>query len=162
MARSDKQALLDGPGDLKTAEVVVDIPKKGDTIKVRALPASYSNQAASEGLRWETGEHGIQTSSIDTQKMEVLQFAGGCVEPTFTVEEAQAMSEKYGRLFKSVVEKVNELSGINPEAVKETEARFRSERKSAPGTDVGNGAAAGSGRSNVPSGVSPGAGDADL
>ncbi len=159
MARSTKSAWLEGPGDLKEADVE-DVPVKGQTVRVRALPASYSNQAASEGLKWETGEHGIQTSSIDTQKMEVLQFAGGCVDPTFTVEEAQTISERYGQAFKRVVEKINDLSGINPESVKETEARFRSERKSPPGTDVGNGTSPGSGRPDVPVRTGAGAKDA--
>jgi hypothetical protein len=158
MARSTKSAWLEGPGDLKEADVE-DVPVKGQSVRVRSLPASYSNQAASEGLRWETGEHGVQTSTIDTQKMEVLQFAGGCIDPEFTVEEAQAISERYGQAFKRVVEKINELSGINPEAVKETNARFRSQRESAPGADLGNGTAAGSGRSDVHSGAKSGAGN---
>jgi hypothetical protein len=123
VARSTKAAWLDGPGDLKTAEVE-DVPVPGQSVLVRGLPAAYSNQASSEALVMKQQARGDQIATVDTAKLEILQFAHGCVEPEFSVEEATAVAEKYGPAFKRVVEKIDELSGVDKEAIETARARF--------------------------------------
>lgn len=145
MSRSTKDAWLAGPGDLREA-VVEDVPVKGSSVKVRGLPAAYSNEASSEALEWRTWPNEQQTATINTAKLEVLQFAHGCVEPTFTVEEATAVSRKFGPAFKKVVAKIDELSGIDKADIEAANKRFQSgdaEPERTPGD--ANGVAAGSG-----------------
>jgi hypothetical protein len=122
MARS-KSAWLEGPGDLKEADVE-DVPVTGDSVRVRGLPAAYSNQAQSEALEMKTGARGEQSATVNTARLEVLQFAHGVIDPTFTVGEAEKIAEKYGPAFKKVIEKIDELSGVDKEAIEQTQSRF--------------------------------------
>lgn len=123
MARSTKDDWIAGPGDLREADVE-DVPIVGKTVRVRGLPAAYSNQAASEALELITGKRGEQTATVNTARLEVLQFAHGCVDPTFTEEEALVVSQKYGPAFKKCIAKIDELSGVDKEAIEEANARF--------------------------------------
>ena len=123
MERSTKDAWLNGPGDLKEADVT-DVPVPGQSVRVRGLPAAYSNQATSEALELITGRRGEQTAHINTEKLEVLQFAHGVIEPQFSVEEARLIAQRFGPAFRRVVEKIDELSGIDKEAIEKTNATF--------------------------------------
>ena len=141
MGRSKKSAWLEGPGDLKEAEVE-DVPVEGETILVRGLPAAYSNQASSEALELKTiGRDQIAT--INTAKLEVIQFAHGCVDPEFTLAEAKIVSERFGPAFKKVIQRIDELSGVDKEAIEQANARFPGSRASENGADLGDAAAGG-------------------
>ena len=148
MARSSKSAWLDGPGDLKEADVE-DVPVKGESVRVRGLPAAYSNQASSEALEFQAGPRGDQTATMNTGRMEILQFAHGVIDPTFTVEEAQKVAERFGPAFKKVIAKIDELSGVDKEAIEEASSRFQASGADSNGSDVGDGTPAGSDGSNV-------------
>lgn len=140
VARSTKEAWLDGPGDLKTAEVE-DVPVKGQTVLVRGLPAAYSNKASSEALEMkQVGRD--QVATVNTARLEVIQFAEGVIEPKFTEDEAQKIAETYGPVFKKVIAKIDELSGIDKEAIEDAQARFPGSGANANGRDVVDGAAA--------------------
>jgi len=150
VARSTKSSWLEGPGDLKEADVE-DVPVKGESVRVRGLPAAYSNKAQSEALEMKTIGN-TQIATVNTARLEILQFAYGCVEPSFSVDEAQQVAERFGPAFKKVIAKIDELSGVDKDAIAETEARF-------PGSGAGtpdNGKArdlrdsAGGGRPSVP------------
>jgi len=143
MGRSTKDAWLSGPGDLKEADVE-DVPVAGESVRVRGLPAAYSNQASSEALELKTiGAQQIAT--VNTARLEVLQFAHGCVDPEFTVEEAQAVSERFGPAFKKVIAKIDELSGVDKEAIEAAQARFPAGGESEAGANLGNGVGPGDG-----------------
>lgn len=123
MDRSTKDAWLSGPGDLKEDEVA-DVPVKGQSVKVRGLPAAYSNQASSEALEMKTiGD--TQIATVNTARLEVLQFAHGCIDPDFSEAEAQTIAERFGPAFKKVIAKIDELSGVDKEALEKAEARFQ-------------------------------------
>lgn len=143
MERSTKQAWLEGPGDLREADVE-DVPVKGQSIRVRGLPAAYSNQATSEALELVTGARGEQTAHVNTEKLEVLQFAHGCIDPTFTVEEARQVAQKFGPAFRKVIAKIDELSGVDKEAIEKTNAAFQNGGSSTSGLPLGDAAPAGS------------------
>lgn len=132
MGRSTKDAWLEGPGDLKEADVE-DVPVKGQTVRVRGLPAAYSNQATSEAARLVTDAKGEQVATLDQGKMEVLQFAHGVIDPVFTVEEAQKIAESYGPAFKKIVAKIDELSGVDKEALDNVQATFPAGERRANG-----------------------------
>ena len=158
MGRSKKSAWLEGPGDLKEAEVT-DVPVEGETILVRGLPAAYSNQASSEALELKTMGRD-QIATINTAKLEVIQFAHGCVDPTFTVAEAQVVSERFGPAFKKVIAKIDELSGVDKEAIEQATARFPSSRASENGSDVGVADAGGDPGPDLPARAGAGTKDA--
>jgi hypothetical protein len=142
--RSTKTAWLDGPSDLREAEVE-DVPVPGQSVRVRGLPAAYSNQAQSEALELITGARGEQTAHINTEKLEVLQFTHGVVDPQFTESEARLVAQKFGPAFRKVIAKIDELSGLDKEAIERTNATFPAGGPDAPGHDVGNGSSPGSG-----------------
>ena len=159
MGRSDKAAWLEGPGDLKEADVE-DVPVAGQSVRVRGLSAKLSHQANSEALTATTGQRGDQITTVDSARLVVLKFANGVIEPQFTIKEAEQVAEKYGPAFNKVVEKIDELSEVGPDAVKETAARFPSGGASPNGADVGSSTSTGSGGSAVHARAGAGAGDA--
>src|SRR4051812_4469731 len=116
MERSTKNAWLTGPGDLRE-EDVEDVPVPGQSIRVRGLPAAYSNKATSQALELITGRRGEQTAHVNTEKLEVLQFAHGCVDPSFTEAEAQQIAERFGPAFRKVIEVIDRLSGVDKDAI---------------------------------------------
>ena len=124
MARSSKSSWLDGKGDLREADVE-DVPVKGESVRVRGLAAAYSNQAQSEALEMKTIGN-TQIASVNTARLEVLQFAHGVKEPEFSIEEAELIAQKYGPAFRKVVTKIDELSGVDKDSIAEAEARFQS------------------------------------
>lgn len=158
MARSTKSAWLEGPGDLREADVE-DVPVAGQSVRVRGLPAAYSNQASSEALELKTV--GIdQIASVNTERLEVLQFAHGCIDPVFTVEEAAQVSKKYGPAFKKVISAIDRLSGVDKEAITEATAKFPAGREGQGRSDVGDADGAGNGRPDLPARAGAGVGDA--
>ena len=124
MKASTKSAWLDGPSDLAEA-VVEDVPVKGQSVKVRGLPAAFSNEAQSKALKMVTGARGEQSASVDVAVMAVIQFQHGCVDPSFSEQEARKVAEKYGPAFHKVVEKIDELSGVDKEAIEAESAKFQ-------------------------------------
>ena len=143
-----KEALL-GASDL--VERDVELPSIGGSVRVRSLPAAYSNQAISESLEVTTGKRGEQTSKVNSAKLEALQVLHGLVDPKLdTVEEAQAMALRLGPAWRKIVEAINEISGINQEDVKKAETMFQPGGTAEGRPSVGNGTAAGDGRPDIP------------
>lgn len=148
MKRLSKDALLEA-SDL--IERDVELPTVGGTVRVRSLPAAYSNQASSEALVMkQVGRDQIAT--VDTAKLEILQVLHGLVEPKLeTVEEAEKFAQQCGPAFKKVVEVIDEISGVDKEAIRSAEARFQGSGEDEDGADLGDGGhAARSDRSSVP------------
>lgn len=139
---STRDQWLGGPGDLKE-EVVEDVPQSGLSVRVRALPARYSAAVQSQ-LKLESGRRGEQVARIDVEEMEILQFLHGVIDPKFSDQDVRTIFEKYGPAARKVVAKIDELSGIDKEAIEQTEQRFPSGGNSENGSDVGVGAPAGS------------------
>jgi hypothetical protein len=156
MARSKDAWLREGAGDLKEADVE-DVPTEGESVRVRGLPAAYSNQASSEALELKTiGRE--QVATVNTARLEVLQFAHGVVDPKFTVQEAEDISKRFGPAFKKVIAKIDELSGLDKEAMEQAQARFPVGDASQSGSDLGNGVGTGSAGPAVPARTGPGNG----
>lgn len=161
MSRATKEDWLEGPGDLEEA-VVEDVPTKGKSVKVRALPAKFSNDAQSEATETRTTGDGVALVTVNKAKLEILQFTHGVVEPAVSKDEAEKIAERYAGAFFKVIEKIDELSAIDKEAIEQAEARFPGVPDEASAKAPPNGgdpASAGSGRSDVP--VRAGAGDGD-
>jgi hypothetical protein len=146
MARLTKDALLEA-SDLKEREI--ELPSIGGSVKVRGLPAAYSNQATSEAMEMKMVGRD-QIASVNTAKLEILQVLHGIVDPKLdTYEEAEHFAQRCGPSWRLVVDAIDELSGVDKEAIAQAEARFPSGGRNAPGPVVGDGAGAGGGGSDV-------------
>lgn len=122
MAILTREALL-GASDLTEREV--DLPSIGGSVRVRSLPAAYSNQAMSEALELKQGPRNEQTATINTAKLEILQVLYGLVEPKLnSLIEAEQFAKQCGQAFKDVVRAIDELSGLDKEAIEQTQATF--------------------------------------
>lgn len=128
MGRSTKESWLQGPGDLKE-DTVEDVPKKGESVLVRGLPAAYSNDAIYSAMEVTTTGEGArqkQTAKMNKTRLEAIQFSKGVVEPQFSEEDALLIAQKYGPAFCRVVDRIDELSGLDKESIEATEATFPS------------------------------------
>src|SRR5262245_2997166 len=146
MKQSTKASWLGSTGDLVT-ETIEDVPVKGESVIVRGLPAAYSNQASSEALVMkQVGRDQIAT--VDTAKMEVLQFLHGVVEPKFdSVEEVEQVAEKFGPAWRRVIDRIDALSGVRKEDYERAAAKFPGGSPSTTGEPMEDGAASGNGDS---------------
>lgn len=159
MERSNKRAWLAGPGDLKEAEVD-DVPSPGKSVKVRGLPAAYSLDAVTDATETRVDGRGNTTVAVNRSRLEILQFTHGVIDPEFTEEEARQIAEKFGPAWRKVVDKIDELSALDKEAIDEANRRFPGSPGDPSGEDLGDGAGAGNGGPDVPARAGAGAGDA--
>lgn len=137
-----KDALLKA-SDLTERDV--ELPLVNMTVKVRALPAAYSNQAASEALvSKQIGRDQITT--VDKAKMEAIQALHGLVEPKLeTIKEAEQMAMNLGPSWARIIEVIDEISGVDKEAVEKAQARFQDSGKGEAGVALGDAGANGEG-----------------
>ena len=141
MQRSNKASWLEGPGDLSEAEVE-DVPFPGESVRVRALSARYSAEVQGQLKLVQEGRE--QIAKIDVPAMELLQFQHGVIEPEFNESEARQIQTRFGPAFRKVIAKIDELSGIDKEAIESTEQRFPAGGTGETGSDVGDGSPNGS------------------
>lgn len=148
MGTLTRDALL-AASDLTEREV--ELPSIGGSVKVRSLPAAYSNQAMSEALEVVTGRRGEQTAHVNTAKLEALQVLHGLVDPKLnSIEDAYAFAQQCGSAWRRVVDTIDEISGIDKATVDRTNATFPDSGEGAERSDVGNGARAGDRGSDLP------------
>jgi len=141
MARSSKASWLEGPGDLKEDDVE-DVPVPGESVRVRGLSARYSAEV--QGKLKLTQEGREQVAKIDVPEMELTQFVHGVIDPQFTEAEARQIQEKFGPAFRKIITRIDELSGIDKEAIEQTEQRFPAGGAGEEGPGLGDGASNGS------------------
>lgn len=122
MARLTKKDLLGG-SDLREEEFT---PSTLDgSVLVRGLGAEFSNQAQSEATEIVTDERGRQTVQISKAKMERIQLRHGLVDPAIeTDEEAAQVMSQYGPAAREIIEKIDDLSGLDKESIAKAEATF--------------------------------------
>jgi hypothetical protein len=147
MALATKDALL-GASDLTEREV--HLPSIDLTVKIRSLPAAYSNEATSKALETTVDQHGEQTARVNTVKLEALQVLHGLVEPRLdSVEEVEQLQQRIGPAWHRLVNEINKISGIDKETEERTKTRFQAGSTGSPRAAEGNGAGAGSGRPDL-------------
>lgn len=140
MERLSREALL-GASDLVEREV--ELPSIGGSVKVRSLPAAYSNQASSEALKLITGPRGEQQATVDTAQLEILQALHGLVDPKLnSIEDARVFATNCGRAFKEVIRVIDEISGVDKQAIEDASTRFPAGGGSSNGQDVADAAPA--------------------
>lgn len=119
--RLDKSSWLSGATDLEEAEVFVE--HLGGTVKVRALSAGQLASITDRCLSMK-GE----SMKVDSQRMAVLKFAAGVIEPKFDENEANVIAHQFGKAFSLVVGVIDELSKASEEDIAKAQRRFRPRR----------------------------------
>jgi hypothetical protein len=117
----DKGSWLGGATDLEETEVWVDAI--GDAVKVRALSAGQQAAIQDQSLSMKG-----DTVKVDSQRMQVLKFAAGVIEPKFNENEANQISHRFGKAFSLVVGVIDELSKAGENEIRAAQARFRPSR----------------------------------
>ena len=149
MAILTKEALL-GASDLVTREVSLQ-PHIDGSVRVKSLPATYSNEAASASMEMVTDpKTGRQRATANTGKMEELQVLHGLVEPKLdNLEEVRLFASRVGASWAKIVDAIQEISGLDRESVERTETLFQPGGSEGSGVSGTVGAANGSGGSDI-------------
>jgi hypothetical protein len=147
VARSTKEAWLEGPGDLRE-EDVEDVPISGMSVRVRGLSAKFSADVNAHVKLVSEGRE--QVAKLDVATMDQLKFQHGVVEPQFTLSEVAKIQEKFGPAFQKVLAKIDELSGTSEDATAAVETKFPSGGETPERSDVAVEHAAGSNGSDLP------------
>ncbi len=148
MAILTKAALL-GASDLVEREV--ELPSIGGEVRIRSLPAAYSNQAQSEAIEMVQGRRGEQTTHVNSAKLEALKVLHALIDPKFdSIEEVTAWAETVGPAWHKLVTSIDEISGIEAEDVEKANATFPAGGQGERGSDVANGTSPGAGRPDLP------------
>jgi hypothetical protein len=122
MAILSKDTLLKA-NDLEEREV--ELPTIGGSVKIRALPAAYSSQASSEAMELQTGRRGEQTARVNTVRLEELQVFHALIQPKLgSVEEARQFMQHCGPAARTLIEQIDEISGVRKEDLEAAQARF--------------------------------------
>jgi hypothetical protein len=109
--------------DLKEKEI--ELPTIDGSVRIRSLPAEYSNAAVSEAIRVTQTPRGDQITLMDNGKLELLQVLHGMIDPHLSnLAEVQTFAKNCGPAFKTVVREIVELSGLSEEAAEMTAATF--------------------------------------
>jgi hypothetical protein len=109
--------------DLREREV--DLPTLGGTVKVRSLPAAYSNQAMTDAQETNINRHGEQSAKINVRKLEEIKVLHGLIDPKLdNGAEVRAFAEHCGPAWNAIVKAIDEISGVDQESVEKIEAQF--------------------------------------
>ena len=126
-----------GRSSLRTDEV--EVPELGGSVRIRELPADVA--ADLQGLIDVVQVGREQRAKVSVGEMERRQFAYGVIddsdEPMFTLEEVGDLQHKHGKAFRTVVDAIDKLSGLDKQSIQEAEARFPGGGTGANGSDVG-------------------------
>lgn len=121
MGIATKSALL-GASDLREEELV--LPSLKLTVKVRGQSAAASSKAQGDALEVTTLPSGDQVARVNTSTMLEIQLEDALVEPKLTRDEIKKFMAKNGPAVKLIEEKIDELSGVDKEALAEARAKF--------------------------------------
>ena len=87
-----------------------------------------------------------QITTVDKAKMEAIQALHGIVKPDIqTIEEAEQLAMQLGPSWAKVIEAIDEISGVDKEAVEKAQARFQSSGEGKAGVEMGDADANGEG-----------------
>lgn len=148
MPRSTADSWRRHGGDLKEEEVH-DVPVEGESVLIRALPASFSAKLMSH---LDVSADGRQEmGQLQTSKVQILQFKEGVIDPELSEEDVQWIADHYGPAFHRVMERINAISSVDEEAIEAKAAQF-------PNGGVGS-AELGRGELGAEAAVAAGSGD---
>jgi len=95
----------------------VDCPEWGGKVVVRGFTKAKQQQLRREAVDDE-GE-------LDMEKMEMLIFTNGVVEPPLNAEQVELLKEKSAAVIDRILERIMDLSGMTEAVNKEAQKSFR-------------------------------------
>jgi hypothetical protein len=120
---SVEEILKKAPEDL--VEETLEVPEWGCSVKVRSFTAAQAAMIRQRGIGFKGDE-----TLIAWAEMEIMQFQQGVVEPAFSEDQVRELHLSSGRGFSRVIEKLDELSKIDKEALAKTREEFLRSKKS--------------------------------
>lgn len=99
-------------------EKTVPVPEWGGSVKVKGF-----TKAKQQELRKQATVGG----ELDEQRLEMLMFVHGVSEPQFSLDQVEQLRDKAAGPIDRILKEILEVSGMNPEAVKQAERSFRPE-----------------------------------
>lgn len=143
-----KEALL-GASDIVEREV--ELPSIGGSVKVRSLSAAYSNSVQSDAVELQTDSKGAQVAKVNGAKLTALKILYGLVEPKLdSFDEAMSFASACGPACNKILDKIDEISGIEEDSITKTKATFPGGGAGTVGEAEGASAADGNGGSDLP------------
>ncbi|NOZ27960.1 MAG: hypothetical protein GXP39_07910 [Chloroflexi bacterium] len=109
------EQVLEAP-DLE--ERVIEVPEWGGAVRIRSF-----SKATQQELRKKATVKG----EIDGDRLEMLMFIHGVVDPAFTEEHYELLRKKSAGAIDRVLRAILELSGLTREAVEEAKRSFPEE-----------------------------------
>ncbi len=97
-------------------EKVVQVPEWGGEVLVRGF-----SKARQQALRREATD---AEGNLDSDKVEMLMFCYGVVDPEIQPEAYLQLREKNAGVIDRVLKVILEISGLGPEALAEAQAQF--------------------------------------
>jgi hypothetical protein len=119
-----QEILEAAPRDLK--EELFDVPEWGYSLRLRSSSAAQNAMVNEEGFSFE-GEN----TRVNWAEMEIRRFQMGVVEPVFAEEDVRKLHFTSGPGFQRVLNRLNELNNVNPEAMERAKRQFPGPSKSA-------------------------------
>lgn len=113
--------LKKAPEDI--VEELLPIPEWECSVRVRSFTAAQTSAVKQRGF----GFKGEETL-VAWGEMEIMQFQQGVVEPHFSEDQVRELHLSSGRGFARVIEKLDEMSNIDKEALAKAKEEF-------PGSD---------------------------
>ena len=97
-------------------EKEVPIPQWGGSVVIKEFSKAKQQQIRKEAT---------MLNEIDTDKMELLMFIHGVIDPVFSEQDYYALREKSAMAIDVVLKEIMEISGLNEAVIKEKEKQFR-------------------------------------
>lgn len=114
---------LKGASDLRMEEI--ELPALGGSVTVQSLPAAFAIEAIQEASEFVT-IRGEQTVQVNVKKAQAIQVLHGLIDPKFdTLEEVLELQQHLGPSWKVIVDKINELTGVDQEAIEKANTMFQ-------------------------------------
>ncbi len=96
-------------------ERIVPVPQWKGSVKVRGFTKAQQQQIRKDAKHQD---------KIDADRVEMLMFIRGVIEPKFDEETYERLREKSAEAIDTVLKAIIGASGISEEAMKEAEATF--------------------------------------
>lgn len=99
-------------------EEVVEVPEWGGSVRVRSF---------SKALQQQIRKDAKIAGEIDSDRLELLLFISGVVEPKFSPDQYEQLRKKNAKALDRVLKVLNRLSGLGEEALEEAKTNFPEE-----------------------------------
>jgi hypothetical protein len=97
-------------------EKEIEIPQWDGNVMIREFSKAKQQQIRKEAT---------MSDVIDVDKLELLMFIHGVIDPVFSEQDYYSLREKSAVAIDAVLKEIMAISGLNETAIKEAEKQFR-------------------------------------